>query len=284
MAIAKATIHGAISIVNAIATGKGAALGISKKVNVEMETSYGKGVIIEVENKSMSSRLINRVIEKIVTKNELSKTKLKVSLDTEIPTGYGLKSSSAISTAVAMTCAKLFKPNMNDTEILNAGVKASIETKVSLTGAYDDACACYYGGFVVTDNYKKKLIRSEKCLNHVSAVIFIPKSRKRGNVRKLKTLSGDFEQAWNLAKKSDYWNAMNLNGIATSTILSSEPEIILKLIENGAIGASVSGNGPSIAAIVKNNSVPKIKKLFSTLEGKTTVAQINNKKAEVHEL
>jgi len=116
MAIAKATIHGAISIVNAIATGKGAALGISKKVNVEMETSYGKGVIIEVENKSMSSRLIKRVIEKIVTKNELSKTKLKVSLDTEIPTGYGLKSSSAISTAVAMVCAKLFKPNMNDTK------------------------------------------------------------------------------------------------------------------------------------------------------------------------
>jgi len=284
MAIAKATIHGAISIVNAIATGKGAALGISKKVNVEMETSYGKGVIIEVENKSMSSRLINRVIEKIVTKNELSKTKLKVSLDTEIPTGYGLKSSSAISTAVAMACAKLFKPDMNDTEILNAGVKASIETKVSLTGAYDDACACYYGGFVVTDNYKKKLIRSEKCLNHVSAVIFIPKSRQRGNVGKLKTFSDDFEQAWNLAKKSDYWNAMNLNGIATSTILSSEPEIIHKLIENGAIGASVSGNGPSIAAIVKNNAVPKIKKIFSALEGNTTVAQINNKKAEVHEL
>jgi len=284
MAIAKATIHGAISIVNAIATGKGAALGISKKVNVEMETSYGKGVIIEVENKSMSSRLINRVIEKIVPKNELSKTKLKISLDSEIPTGYGLKSSSAISTAVAMACAKLFKPNMNDTEILNAGVKASIETKVSLTGAYDDACACYYGGFVVTDNYKKKLIRSEKCLNRVSAVIFIPKSRKRGNVRKLKTLSADFEQAWNLAKKSDYWNAMNLNGIATSTILSSEPEIIHKLIENGAIGASVSGNGPSIAAIVNNNSVTKIKKIFSTLEGNTTIAQINNKKAEVHEL
>ena len=284
MAIAKATIHGAISIVNAIATGKGAALGISKKINVEMETSHGKGVIVEVENKSMSSRLINRVIEKIVTKNELSKIKLKILLDSEIPTGYGLKSSSAISTAVAMTCAKLFKPNMNDIEILNAGVRASIETKVSLTGAYDDACACYYGGFVVTDNYKKKLVRSEKCLNQVSAVIFIPKSRKRGNVRKLKTLSDDLEQAWNLAKKSDYWNAMNLNGMTTSTILSSEPEIIPKLIENGAIGASVSGNGPSIAAIVKNNSVSKIKKLFSTLEGKTTVAQINNKKAEVHEL
>ena len=284
MTVVKATIHGAISIVNAIATGKGAALGISKKVDVEMETAHGNGIEIEIQNKPMKSRLIKRVIQKIVPKNELSKTKLKVSVNSEIPTGYGLKSSSAISTAVAMASAKLFKPSMSDFKILNVGVDASIETKVSLTGAYDDACACYYGGFVVTDNYKKKLIRSEKCLNHVSAVIFIPKSRKRGNVRKLKASSDDFEQAWNLAKKSDYWNAMNLNGIATSTILSSEPEIILKLIENGAIGASVSGNGPSIAAIVKNNSVTKIKKIFSALEGNTTVAQINNKKAEVHEL
>jgi len=284
MPVVKATVHGAISIVNAIATGKGATLGISKNIDVIIETSQGHGITTETNGKLLRSRLINRVVEKIVPKKELQKTKLKILLDSEVPTGYGLKSSSAISSAVALGCAKLFKPNMNDTEILNAGVKASIETKVSLTGAYDDACACYYGGFVVTDNYKKKLIRSEKCLNHVSAVIFIPKSRKRGNVRKLKTFSDDFEQAWNLAKKSDYWNAMNLNGIATSTILSSEPEIILKLIENGAIGASVSGNGPSIAAIVKNNAVSKIEKIFSTLEGNTTVAQINNKKAEVHEL
>ena len=284
MAIVKATIHGAISIVNAIATGKGATLGISKNVVVEMETLHGNGIEIEMGDKPMKSRLINKVIQKIVPKNELIKTKLKVSLESEIPTGYGLKSSSAISTAVAMTSAKLFKRKMNDFEILNVGVDASIETKVSLTGAYDDACACYYGGFVVTDNYRKKIIRSEKCLNHVSAVIFIPKSRKRGNIRKLKTSSDAFEQAWTLAKKSDYWNAMIINGLATSSILSSEPEIIPKLIESGALGASVSGNGPSIAAIVRNDSISKIKRVFSSLDGDTTVSEINNKKAEVHEV
>ncbi|MCK5903774.1 MAG: shikimate kinase, partial [Gammaproteobacteria bacterium] len=128
MTVVKATIHGAISIVNAIATGKGAALGISKKVNVEMETSHGNGIVIEIQNRPMKSRLINRVIQKIVPKSELSKTKLRISLDSEIPTGYGLKSSSAISTAVAMASAKLFKPQMNDIEILNVGVDASIET------------------------------------------------------------------------------------------------------------------------------------------------------------
>ena len=284
MAIVKATIHSAISIVNAIATGKGAALGISKKVVVEMETLHGNSIEIEIQNRPMKSRLINRVIQKIVPKNELTKTKLKVSLDSEIPTGYGLKSSSAISTAVAMASAKLFKRKMNDFEILNAGVDASIETKVSLTGAYDDACACYYGGFVVTDNYRKKIVHSEKCLNRVSAVIFIPKSKKRGNIRKLKISSDAFEQAWSLAKKSDYWNAMILNGLSTSAILSSEPKIIPKLIENGALGASVSGNGPSIAAIVRNDSISKIKRVFSSLDGSTTVSEINNKKADVHEV
>ena len=284
MTVVKATIHGAISIVNAIATGKGAALGISKKVNVEMETSHGNGIVIEIQNRPMKSRLINRVIQKIVPKSELSKTKLRISLDSEIPTGYGLKSSSAISTAVAMASAKLFKPQMNDIEILNVGVDASIETKVSLTGAYDDACACYYGGFVVTDNYKRKIICSEHCQTDISAIIFIPKSRKRGNVKKLGTLSSVFEEAWNIAKGSDYWNAMKINGLATSIILNSDPKIIFKLIEEGALGASVSGNGPSIAAIAKKNILPKLAKIFSSLEGNTMIASINNKKAEVHEL
>ena len=284
MTIVKTTIHSAISIVNAIATGKGATLGISKNVSVEIETSHGEGITVEIGKKQMKSRLINRVIEKIVPKNTLSKTKLRILVDSEVPTGYGLKSSSAISSAVAMGCAKLFKPDMSDFEILRAGVDASIETKVSLTGAYDDACACYFGGFIVTDNYKRKIIHSKKCQNNISAIIFIPKSRKRGNVKKLKILSDVFEQAWNLAKKSDYWNAMILNGFATSAILNSNPKIISKLIENGALGASISGNGPSIAAITKNETVPKIKKVFSSFEGNVMVAKINNKKAEVHEL
>ena len=284
MRVVSATINGAISIVNAIATGKGAALGISKKVNVEIEASKGSGVTIESKNKQLSSRLINRVIEKIVPKNELSKTKFRVYLNSEIPTGYGLKSSSAISSAVAMGCAKLFKPKMNDFEILSSGVDASIETKVSLTGAYDDACACYYGGFVVTDNYKRKIICSERCQTDISAIIFIPKSRKRGNVKKLGTLSSVFEEAWNIAKGSDYWDAMKINGLATSIILNSDPKIIFKLIGEGALGASVSGNGPSIAAIGKKNILPKLAKVFSSLEGSTMIASINNKKAEVHEL
>ena len=284
MAAAKATLHGAISIVSAIAMGKGATLGISLKTEATIKTSQGKGVILVSDNKTISSRLVNKVVQKVVPKKVLDKNKLKISIRSEIPTGYGFKSSSAISSAVSLACAKLFRPKWSDYEILIAGVNASIETKVSITGAYDDACGCYYGGFVVTDNYKRKIIKSEKGPQNLTSVIFIPKSRKRGKVKNLKKLSIVFDQAWRMARNSDYWNAMILNGLATSSILNSEPKIITDLIERGALGATISGNGPAIAAVVKKEDIQNMKKIFSSLQGKTIISEINNKKAEVHEL
>ena len=77
---------------------------------------------------------------------------------------------------------------------------------------------------------------------------------------------------------------MVLNGLATSTILNSDPKLITELIEKGALAASVSGNGPAIAAICKKESSTNIKKVFSNLPGTILVSEINNKKAEVHEL
>ena len=280
----KATVHGAVSIGSAIANKKGATLGIELKVEATIETSEGKGIVIQSENRSLSSRLINKTIEKIVSKKYLEKNKMLITINSEIPTGYGLKSSSAISSAIALACAKIFKPKLTDKQILVAGVDASIESKVSITGAYDDACSCYYGGFNVTDNGKRKRIHFERIPSNLIAVIFIPKNRKRGNLKRLKILSPVFNNAWELAKGKKYWESMTINGLATSAILNSDPKIIVDLIEKGALAASVSGNGPSIAAIVKKENVSNIKKVFEALEGNIIVSKVNNKKAEVNEL
>ena len=280
----KATVHRAVSIVSAIANKKGATLGIELKVEATIETSEGKGIVIQSENRSLSSRLINKTIEKIVSKKYLEKNKMLITINSEIPTGYGLKSSSAISSAIALACAKIFKPKLTDKQILVAGVDASIESKVSITGAYDDACSCYYGGFNVTDNGKRKRIHFERIPSNLIAVIFIPKNRKRGNLKKLKILSSIFNNAWELAKEKKYWESMTINGLATSAILNSDPKIIVDLIEKGALAASVSGNGPSIAAIVKKDNLSNVKKVFEALEGNIIVSKVNNKKAEVNEL
>jgi len=284
MVIVKSVVHGAVSLVNAIATGNGAAVGIDTFVKTTLEVKEGTGIYITSDNKTISSRLINKVIQNSVPKKQLEKTRLELDFQSNIPTGYGLKSSSAISTAVSMVCSKAFQRKFTDKKILKIGVESSIQTKVSLTGAYDDACACYYGGFNVTNNYKRNLVLRRPAPNNLQAIIFLPKSRKRGNLKKLKNFKPAFEKAWELAKNGDYWNASILNGIATSSILNSNPELIFKLIEKGAIGATISGNGPSIMAITKKGHNSNIKKEFSSLEGNIIISNINNKKAEVNEV
>ena len=93
MVSVQSSIHSAISIVNAIATGKGATLGISKKIDIIIKEMPGKGIVIESDGETISSRLINEVIKQIVPVNELAKTKLKVSLNSE---GAALASLSIV--------------------------------------------------------------------------------------------------------------------------------------------------------------------------------------------
>ena len=277
-------VFGAVSIVNAIATGKGSTLGIDTFVETTLTKKEGKGIHITSENKSISSRLINKLIENMIPKKILDNTKLELDFKSNIPTGYGLKSSSAISSAVVLSCAKAFGKTMSDDEILKLGARTSIQTKISITGAYDDACACHFGGFNVTDNSKMKLLHREIAPKDLQAIIFLPKSRKRGNLKKLKEFKDAFEKSWQLAKNSDYWNAAILNGIATSSILNSEPNLIMKLMEKGALCATISGNGPSIMAITDRKNKSRVQKEFSGLDGKIMISNINNKKAYVHEL
>jgi len=118
----------------------------------------------------------------------------------------------------------------------------------------------------------------------LQAIIFLPKSRKRGNLKKLKEFKNAFEKSWGLAMNSDYWNAGILNGIATTSILNSDPSLIMKLMEKGALCATISGNGPSIMAITDKKNKSRIQKEFSGLDGTIMVSNINNKKAYVHEL
>jgi len=284
MVTVEAIVHGAVSIVSAIATGNGATLGIDTFVKTKLEVKDGTGIHITSDNKTISSRLINKVIENVIPKRQLEKVRLELNFQSNIPTGYGLKSSSAISTAVSLVCSKAIKKKLTDEEILKIGVESSLQTKVSITGAYDDACACYYGGFNVTNNYKRDLIFRGNAPSDLQAIIFLPKSRKRGNVKKLKNFKPAFEKAWELAKNHDYWNASILNGLATSSILNSNPELLFKLMKKGAISATISGNGPSIVAITKKGHNSNIKKELSSLEGKVMVSNINNKKAEVYEM
>jgi shikimate kinase len=275
-------IHGAVSIVNAIATGNGSSLGISLKVVAEAELSKGRGVRF-VTGKN-EDRLVNNIIRNTMPKQMIEGNLITIRVKSEIPIGCGLKSSSAVSNAVALACSRLAREDVDDYAVLDAAVRASLDAKVSITGAYDDATACYFGGFTVTDNYSRRLIRREEAPESLNAIIFLPRGTPRGDVHKLRNLSDLFNDAFKLAEVGEYWKAMKLNGVLASAALSSRYLPIMAAIEHGALAAGVSGNGPSVAAMAYDDEVEDINSALSKFEGRIIVSKINNQKAGVEVL
>lgn len=276
----RAIVHGAISIVNAIATGKGSALGISLKVTAEVELQKGHGLrFITGRN---GDGLIKNIIQKTIPKETIESNMISIRVDSEIPIGYGLKSSSAVSNAIVLACSQIAREeDINDNTILEVAALSSLEAKVSLTGAYDDATACYFGGFTVTDNYSRRLIRKERAPENLYAIIILPSSTTRGDVRKLRNLSDIFIDAFRFAESGQYWKAMKLNGVLASAALSSSYAPAMAAMEHGALSASISGNGPSIAAVGNEDAIEPIVGALSEYDGEIIVSKVNNEKANV---
>jgi shikimate kinase len=272
----RSTVHGAISIVNAIATGYGSALGISLKVRVEVELRKGNGILFQPEGGTPLLRnIINRSLPKEITKNNL----LVIKVDSQIPAGMGLKSSSAVSSATALACTALVGNELDDKIILNLAVRASLDAGVTITGAYDDSTACYFGGIVVTNNYEYELIQREEAPADLYAVVFLPNNNRYGNIRNLYLFSDLFMDAFNLAKTRHYWKAMKLNGLLTASALSGDYKPILTALQRGALSASISGNGPSIAAVTYKEHIDDITQIYDKYNGGTLVSKVNNNKA-----
>lgn len=278
-----ATVHGAISIVNAIATGRGATLGTSLNTTATVSASRGSGISINPRNHH-SSKLIAATVRGTVPKGDLERHRITVAVSSRVPAGCGLKSSSAVSTSVAMACARMFDPDADERDVLAAGVRASVKSGVSITGAYDDVCGCYYGGFNVTHNTRFSLERHQRAPSNLVSVIFVPENRRRRNVRGLRKKARMLGMAWGLAGDGRYWDAMVMNGMAVSAVLGPEPSLLDSLMDAGAMAASLSGNGPAVAAVVRAGGEREIKKVFATLDGYTLVSPVSNKKAAAHEL
>ena len=97
-------MHGAISIVNAIATGNGGTLGISLKVTSYVDITDDSGIKIRTMDEN---NLIRRIVYNILPKYINSENSVNVSIKSEIPVSFGSWSLVQCLNAVALACWKL---------------------------------------------------------------------------------------------------------------------------------------------------------------------------------
>jgi shikimate kinase len=271
---------GSATVVNAIATGSGSAFGIDLKIEAEAKFHSSK---INCSSDIRTDPTLMEICVKNVLKHYNIDTGIIIKTKSDLPQASGLSSSSALSNAVVKATAELIsdefqlKP-LNDEKIINLAIDSSLSAGVTITGAYDDATASYYGGITVTDNINRKIIIKEK-MEKQNILIYMPDKYSitaKSDVKRMKLLSPLVEIAFNLAVKKEYFKALNLNGILYSTTLGFDANIAIDALNAGAIASGLSGTGSSFVAITDTQNKDKIKDAWKSYPGKIIETNVNN--------
>lgn len=251
-----ATAHGAASIVNGIASGRGAAFGVALETTATVELTSEKGrfdVIIEDdpgEERALSEHCVRKVLQKLGLEGEHGAT---VTTRSQIPMSRGLKSSSAAANAIVLATYKALGRPFDDHEVIELGIQASFSAGVTITGAFDDACATYFGNVVVADNFRKKILAQYAIKDDYDVVIHVPlqKIRKRDvDTSRLRAIRLPAELAARLTIEGDFLGGMLVNGLAYSAAMGFPTDVAMRALEAGAATAGVSGTGPATVALV----------------------------------
>src|SRR3989454_7856623 len=170
---AQATCSGAGTIVNAIATGQGAAFGLALRATATVEPRPEEfGVNVHVPpgvDPALAMAASRRVLGRRGTK-----AGLEVFVDSEIPISRGLKSSSAVANAVILAGATALGLTIDPMDVAKMSVDAAFDAGVTITGAFDDACASLLSGICVTDNRDRRLLALDRFPDDLVAVVQIP--------------------------------------------------------------------------------------------------------------
>ncbi len=284
---AVAIAHGAATIVNAIALGKGAALGVDLWTKAEVKLTSEPGVIaaeIALDPKE-SKLLIEKTVLQVLKRFALEKSYgAKVKTQSNIPIARGLKSSSAAANATALATASAIGKTLDDIEIVKLGVKAAFDAKVTITGAFDDACASYFGGIVLTDNSKREIIKQLPLPDDLVVLFHVPPQKAYtidSNMQRLKTVKPLLEIVFNQALEGKIWEALTLNGLIYSSASNQNTTIAVEALAAGAVAAGLCGKGPAVTAVVPLDKIDSVKFALQGFEGKIIQANLNREKAEV---
>jgi shikimate kinase len=276
----EAVAHGAVTIVNALATGKGAAFGVDlwtrAKVDLTDDPMIEARILNDEEERTL---LAEKCVRAVLNRFGVRGVGARVETESNIPIARGLKSSSVAGNAIVLATLAALQKRLEPSEILNLVVDASLEAKVSVTGAFDDAAASLYGNVVVTDNLRRKLLRTFPIEDHCVLLLVPPEKAYTADVdlRRMKTIAKQVETAHNEALAGNYWNAMTLNGLIYSHVLKLSTDIIIESLQAGALAAGISGKGPAYAFVVQEQIENQVLDVLEKYEGQVIASKTRSR-------
>jgi len=282
----KAVAYGAVTIVNAISCNLGAALGVKLRTEASVKLTDKPGRIEGriLSDPDESTILIEKTVRRVLKQFHLEdKYGAYVETRSDIPIARGLKSSSVAANAITLAVISALGEDTDDLTAVNLGVDATIDAGVTITGAFDDACASYFGGLVITDNSQRKILKRFQTEEHTVLIHVPPKKvyTAKSDVGRMKIVANEVKAIHRLALLGDYWPAMTLNGLIYSSALGYETRIVIDTISAGAMAVGLSGKGPAVASVVPEDRIKDVKDIWRRYEGEIIETRINHEKAHI---
>ncbi len=254
------TSHGAATIVSAFASGKGAAFGIDLSTTAEVELTEGDGIEVTIEGFSQESTKLAENCVRAVLELQVpgQRYHARVTTRSSIPVSRGLKSSSAAANAIIFATLDALGAEMDEVQAIRLGTRAAIEAGVSVTGAFDDACACWFGGVVLTDNRSEQILARDQMPPYLKVLVHVPDFQVRKGslpLERIAAVRGIVDLAFQQALLADYDRALTLNGLCYSAALGLDQEVALRALQNGALAAGLTGSGPATVMLVVEDKV-----------------------------
>ena len=234
--------HGGISIISAFAQRFGASVSIG----LEMAVRFSGAARFQGGSNETEKTL------GFLLKKYPGSTMPGITIESDIPQGQGLKSSSAFTLALVAGFTSINEVNITELELLRLAAAASIANGTSITGAFDDLCSSYYGGVCLTDNVSLDLLkRYDSPSGHVLIAYNPEKYRITGNmdISTLRKYSESFGTLKDLVMNGYPLAASLINGHLIGEITGMNIDVMGYFRERGASYVSQSGKGPAVFAV-----------------------------------
>jgi shikimate kinase len=241
-------------VVNALASGVGAAIGIELWVDAEVELDVpgleaGASEILPPASATPIVQGCARAAS--IRYGQGPGRSMRLRLRSQVPASSGLKSSSAVGTATVLATARALGADPSGEEAARITAETSRAIGQSRTGAFDDNLASTTAGLCLTDNRTDSVLRIDPPPEDLVAVLWIPPGVHPPSPE----LAARFEAAdptpaVALLLAGRIWEAMEANSIQVEALLGLDGALRPVLRALGARAVGVSGLGPARAIIV----------------------------------
>jgi shikimate kinase len=282
-----ASACGSATVVNAIASGRGAAFAVDLRVRADVELTDDAGEIVGriVNDPSESANLIEICARKVLQRFKLLKTYgARIRTTSDFPIAVGLSSSSAAANATVLGTFAALGKKPDPKTILNIGIDAAFEAGVTVTGAFDDASASFLGGGAVTDNQNRRILKRFRIDPKLDVLIYVPHSKfhtARVDLSRTKPLAKLVSIAHHYALDGDIFRALTLNGLLYTRAFGHDVTVAFDAMNADALAAGLTGTGPAVVAIANPENVEDIKDAWSSRDGRIIFSKATKHGAQI---